>query len=145
MNLGHVLLALFPCAAAMAASPARPAPPYFEVKAEYEDGSVITCFAPAKRHAFGAVSPTGAPAGASIDPLPSYVGRESATTIRWAADRGLYVMRAPGWTGELKRLWDRLELPSTEAGAPPTVLPAEGLRELSVRHVRPAKPKGKKR
>ena len=145
MGLKHALLAFVLCGPAPAAPRPRPAPPYFEVKATYEDGSVVTCFAPAKRYAFDAVSLTGASVRASIDPLPDYVGRELAATIRWEARRGLYVVRAPGWTGELTRLWDRLELPPTEAGAPPTVLPATGLRELSVRHIRPAKPKGTKR
>ena len=141
----YSLLAALASAGALAASGDRPSPPFFEVKAVYDDGSTVTCFAPAKRYEFSAVARTGARVKASLDPLPGYVGRSLATTIRWDVERGCYVVRTPGWTAELKALWNRLELPSTEADGASTVVPADGLRELTVLHIRPPKDSKRKR
>ena len=86
------------------------APGHFYIEATLRDGQTVAGWLPAKRGTFEAVTVQGRTVRVRFGKLPSYVKRTWSQHIAWDEARGVFVVRASGWTGELKRIWEKLEL-----------------------------------
>lgn len=138
---------------------------HFCLEAKLRDGkTVVKGYLPEKRASFEALTADGKTVTVRLEKLPDYAKREWSQEIVWDEKLGLYVLRAPSWTGLLKRLWDKLDLdvapPAASPGAGEKALdeavaetrriPLKGadIAEVKIRYVDPAreviKPKGKR-
>ena len=130
---------------------------HFYLEAKLRDGkTVVKGYLPEKRATFDGVTASGQMVKVRFEKLPDFAKREWSQEIVWDEGLGVYFLRAPGWTGELKRLWDKLELdaaPPAEAGRPMAereleaaiaeqkrvALKGSDVAEVKIRYVDPAK------
>lgn len=112
------------CGAAALAAFSAASAGHFYLEAKLRDGTVARGYLPEKRASFEAVTADGKAVTVRFEKLPDFAKREWSQEIAWDEKLGLYVLRAPSWTGLLKRLWEKLEL-----DAAPPADPSRGLAE----------------
>ena len=102
-----------------AAGGRTPVPPYFYFEADLKDGQCVTGTAGPKDIPFEATVADGKTVKINMG-SPGGDDPKWAWTIEWQPARKLYVIRCMGWTGEVTKIWDTLELAPAEM----VVLPA---------------------
>jgi hypothetical protein len=100
---------------------------HFYLEARLRDGKTVTGYVPEKRAAFEGVTVDGKPVTVRLARLPSYAKRPWSQSIQWDEKRNVFVLRAPSWTGELKRIWKELVL---DPKPPPAATGSVAEREL---------------
>ena len=83
---------------------------HFHLKATLRSGKSIEGYVPEKRAAFEGLARDGKTVKLRFQKLPSYAKRPWSQEIQWDEKRGVFVLRAPSWTGELERIWEKLIL-----------------------------------
>lgn len=142
---GFASLSVLAALLAAASKGQTPTPPYWHYEAVLKDGRCLSGFAPPRDIPFEATVAGGMRVKLTFTPPPTYSDPKWGWTIQWDKAGGVYVCRADGWTGELTKLWDRLEIPSAGTlGPPKVVLRGDGILEFRLRYVR-APAAGKKR
>ncbi len=83
---------------------------HFCLEAKLRDGKTVKGYLPEKRATFQGVTADGKTVAVRLEKLPDYAKRDWSQEILWDEAFGLFVLRAPSWTGLLRRIWDTLEL-----------------------------------
>jgi len=147
-------LALFCAALGLAAAQASGG--YFYLQATLRDGKSVKGYVPEKRASFEGVTAAGQTVTVRLERLPDFAKREWSQEIVWDEKLGLFFLRAPGWTGALQRLWDKLELDpappgdtrrpvaereldATLAEGKKIVVKGSDVAEVKIRYIDPAK------
>lgn len=104
-----------------AAAGRTPVPPYFYFEADLTDARTVTGTAGPKDIPFEATVADGKTVKINMG-SPGGDDPKWAWTIDWQPARKFYVIRCMGWTGEVTKIWDTLELAPAET----VVLPASG-------------------
>lgn len=95
---------------------------YFYVEATLRDGTVVKGILPPKEADFEGLTTYGEKVKLHLEKLPTWAKRKWSEEIVWDDKRDIFILRAPGWTGELKKIWDELKLhPETTPGSLPTL------------------------
>ena len=94
--------------------------PGFLVSATLQDGKTVSGSFPYDTFEFVAVSSSREVVKVSIQKSSERPEPNVACEIEWLSERKLFVIRQPAWTGELVRLWERLDLLG-EDGSPVTI------------------------
>lgn len=100
----------------LAASVARAGHFYLDVT--LRDGKKVKGYLPETRASFEGVTSEGKAVTVRLEKLPDYAKRDWSQEILWDEKLALYVLRAPSWTGLLKRIWERLELDAAPPADP---------------------------
>jgi len=83
---------------------------HFYLEITLRDGTCVRGYVAEKDAAFEGVARDGQTVRTRLAKLPAHAKREWAEEIAWDAKRGVFVLRAPWWTGELTRIWKVLVL-----------------------------------
>ncbi len=110
---------------------------HFYLETKLRDGkTVLKGYLPEKRGTFEALAADGKTVTVRFEKLPNFAKREWSQEIVWDEKLGLFIFRAPSWTGLLKRLWDNLELDAA--------LPADPGRSVAERELDATMAEGRK-
>lgn len=117
---------------------------HFYVEATLRNGESVAGTVPEDRAKFDGVTLSGRTVKLKLEKLPGYAKRDWSEIIEWDEERGLFVVRAPGWTAELKRIWEQLELDPAPGGRK-SVLKGGDVKTVRIRFVGDKKEDKKKK
>ena len=120
-----------------AAGGRTPVPPYFYFEADLTDGRTVTGTAGPKDIPFEATAADGKTVKINMG-SPGGDDPKWAWTIEWQPARKLHVIRCMGWTGEVVKIWDTLELAPAETVVLPAGGPAGGSEKAAAGLAEPA-------
>ena len=112
--------------------------PHFYLEATLRDGKEVKGTLQPENAKYEGETPDGKKVQLKLEKLPDYAKRKWDMNIKYDEKRELFVVKASGWTGDLKKIWDSFELDAVEGGGKVTLKGAD-VQEVNVRYVKEKK------